>query len=163
MFLFFVEIYVLIQQQQQTFIKKETSWLAWVYRQQFQSCWSGSVHGSCLWQLEASPTWTLSPGEWRTSHQGGRCFLVEEREGRGAGGGECHKWERAAKNTIMYRGQRLSNPQWGLPMRALTSKSANKDAAGCGWGWGCVLGSPWERVEDADEDVEELWTERLIQ
>lgn len=39
----------------------------------------------------------------------------------------------------------------------------------CGWGWGggwlwsCSLASPWERVEEAEEEVEEPWTVRLIQ
>lgn len=48
-------------------------------------------------------------------------------------------------------------------MRVWASTSANKETAGWGWSCGWVLGSPWERVEEADEDVEELWTERLIQ
>lgn len=53
--------------------------------------------------------------------------------------------------------------QLSLPIRVWASTSANREAAGWIWGCGCVLGSPWERVEEADEDVEELWTERLIQ
>lgn len=48
-------------------------------------------------------------------------------------------------------------------MRVKASTSANTEAAGWSWGCGWVLGSPCERVEEADEDVEELWTERLIQ
>lgn len=31
----------------------------------------------------------------------------------------------------------------------------------CGWGWG--LASPWDSVEEAEEEVEEPWTVRLIQ
>lgn len=47
----------------------------WVYRQLCPACWSGSVHDSCPWPLEAGLPGSLSPGEWRTSHLEGHCFL----------------------------------------------------------------------------------------
>lgn len=71
-----------------------------------------------------------------------------------------HIWGQQPTIAVMYL-LILELLMWRLPMRVWASTSANREAAGWSCGW--VLGSPWERVEEADEEVEELWTERLIQ
>lgn len=57
-------------------------------------------------------------------------------------------------NTVWTRSDRSVRTQL-LPIRVLANTSASDPLV--------PLPSPWESVEDADEDVDDPWTDRLIQ
>lgn len=134
--------------------KTENEWLSWPIHE----CTVG-----CIQHAGAALPTAHSPDGRSQVHPGPSIL----------GSGGCHIWRdtvfwsrtesdgyEAPANTFSSTGAVY---QSSLPIRVCARTSAKRETAGWSWGSGWVFGSPWERVEEADEEVEELWTERLIQ